>query len=306
MRDPFGRYAHLALIGLIAAAMPAPATTAAETAPDLSGNWGRNAFNFEETSSGPRPVTNLRRVGSDAGARIIVGDPIPLVGDYNNPLLKPEAAAVVKSRGEMSASGHDFPDPSNGCAAYPVPFMLQMQLGVQILQQKDKVTFVYNQDHQVRHVYMNVSHASPVHPSVYGESVGRYEGDTLVVDTVGIKVGPATMVDRFGTPQSEAMHVVERYRLIDAGQAQEAMERHEKTAGRVGETLAGVPFDRAAKGLQVTIMVDDRNVFTAPWSANVTYRKSLRPWAETACAENNTDVLHQGFERIPQTDKPDF
>jgi hypothetical protein len=279
----------------------------AETAPDFSGMWGRNAFNFEEPSSGPRPVTNLRRVGKDAGVPIVVGDPIPLVGDYTNPILKPEAAAVLKQRGEISASGRDFPDPSNGCAPYSPPFILQMQLGVQFLQAKDKVILVYNQDHQVRHVYMNVPHAANVKPSWYGESVGHYEGDTLVVDTVGIKVGPATMVDRFGTPQSEAMHVVERYRLIDAKEAREAQERHEKTAGRVGDTPQGVPFDPAyGKGLQLTVMIDDPNVFTAPWSGNVTYRRSMRPWVEVVCAENNTDVLHQGFERVPQADKPDF
>src|ERR1700688_2415940 len=66
--------------------------------PDLSGQWGRNAFNFEVLSSGPHPVTNLRRTGDDAAREIIVGDPIPLVGDYTNPILKPEAAEVVRKK----------------------------------------------------------------------------------------------------------------------------------------------------------------------------------------------------------------
>jgi hypothetical protein len=284
---------------------PAVAADNAAPIPDFSGMWGRNAFNFEDPPSGPRPVTNMRRVGKDAGVPIIVGDPIPLVGDYTNPILKPQAAEVLKRKGEISASGRDFPDPSNGCAPHSPPFILQMQLGVQFLQANDRVTLVYNQDHQVRHVYLNVPHAANVKPSWYGESVGHYEGDTLVVDTVGIKVGPVTMVDRFGTPQSEAMHLIERYRLIDGRQAQEAQERHEKTAGRVGEQPA--PFDPAYdKGLQIEVTIDDPNVFTTPWSANLTYRRVTRPWTEVVCAENNTDVLHQGFERVPQADKPDF
>ena len=82
-----------------------------------------------------------------------------------------------------------------------------------------------------------------------GHSVGHYEGDTLVVDTIGIEIGPYTMVDRFGTPQSEAMHVIERYRLIDDEEARAAQERHEQTAGRLGgkaETRPSSPAPRRA------------------------------------------------------------
>ena len=62
---------------------------------------------------------------------------------------------------------------------------------------------------------MNQPHPAHVTPSWYGDSVGHYEGDTLVIDTVGIKVGPFAMVDMYGTPHTEALHVVERYRLLD-------------------------------------------------------------------------------------------
>ena len=51
---------------------------------------------------------------------------------------------------------------------------------------------------------------------------------------------------------------------------------------------------------------EDPKVFTTPWSANVTYRRVKRVWAEAICAENNTDVLRQGFEHMPQATKPDF
>ena len=102
------------------AAMVLPAVASGQNAiPDFSGVWGRSVFNFEPTgATGPQPLRNLRRVGPAASTPVEVGDPVPLVGDYMNPILRPEAAAVVKQRGEMSASGHDFPDPSNKCATY--------------------------------------------------------------------------------------------------------------------------------------------------------------------------------------------
>src|SRR5260370_27699897 len=96
---------------------------------------------------------------------------------------------------------------------------------MQLLQQPAKVPILYDYDHQVRHIPKNQPPPSHVTPSWYGDSVGHYEGDTLVIDTVGFKVGPVSMVDRFGTPHTEALHVVERYRLLDYEVAKEGMER---------------------------------------------------------------------------------
>jgi len=73
-----------------------------------------------------------------------------------------------------------------------------------MLQSKDEITIVYNQDDQVRRVRMNGAHPASVTPSAMGESVGHYEGDTLVVDTVGIKLLPTTMARPLCTPQSES------------------------------------------------------------------------------------------------------
>jgi hypothetical protein len=75
---------------------------------------------------------------------------------------------------------------------------------------------------------MNQPHPARVTPSWYGDSVGHYEGDTLVIDTVGVKIGPFAMVDMYGTPHSQALHVVERYRLLDHEAANEAEERGER------------------------------------------------------------------------------
>ena len=99
---------------------------------------------------------------------------------------------------------------------------------MEMFQQPDKITMIYATDHQVRHVRMNAQHPAQVTPSWYGDSVGHYEGDTLVIDTVGIKAGPFAMVDWFGTPQTPALHVVERYRLLDYDAAKEGLERAAK------------------------------------------------------------------------------
>jgi hypothetical protein len=69
---------------------------------------------------------------------------------------------------------------------------------------------LFNEDHEFRYVRMNQPHPAQVTPSWHGDAVGRYEGDTLVIDTVGIKSdGPYAMVDLFGTPYTEKLHVVE-------------------------------------------------------------------------------------------------
>ena len=74
-----------------------------------------------------------------------------------------------------------------------------------MLQESDKITLLYDYDHEVRRVRLNQQHPARVTPSWYGDSVGHFEGDTLVVDTVGVKASPLTMVDNLGVPQSAAM-----------------------------------------------------------------------------------------------------
>jgi hypothetical protein len=289
-----------ALLGLLTASA-AWAADEASAIPDFSGRWGRNAFNFEPLASGPRPVTNLERLANGAG------NPSLLVGDYNNPILKPEAAEIVRRKGEISKTGNAYPDPSNHCSPYAPPFTFSMQLGVQILQMRDHITMIYNQDDQVRHVRLNESHPAQIVPTAMGDSVGHYEGDMLVIDTVGIEVGPVSMADRYGTPTSDVLHVVERYRLIPYEAAKEAAEKHMKEDGPAG--LGGnvtVDPDDKGKGLQVQVTVEDPKVFTSPWSANITYRHTRGQWAEQICAENTFEYYSGRATPVPEDDHPDF
>src|ERR1700674_1733574 len=210
--------------------------------PDFSGVWGNPYFyGIEPPPSGPGPVVNRsrRRQALDADGRPLAPAKAPLVsearqlvGDYTNPILKPAAAEVVKKHAEMSLAGLGYPSTRNQCWPQGVPFIFT-NAALVLLQQPDKITMLYEEDHEVRRIRMNVPHPAQVTPSWYGDSVGHYEGDTLVIDTVGFRIGPFSAVDQYGTPFTQALHVVERYRLIDYEAAREAWER----GGR--ETIRG-------------------------------------------------------------------
>jgi hypothetical protein len=179
---------------------------------------------------------------------------------------------------------------------------------MQMLQQPDKVTILYLHDHEFRQVRLNQSHPAHGTPSWYGDSVGHYEGDTLVIDTVGVKIGPYAMVDMYGTPYSEALHVVERYRLLDYDAAREGLERDAKENQRYPPSLNPLDFDPNYKGkhLRLQLTVEDEGVFTTPWSATVTYGRPLGEWVEHVCAENMHEYYAGKDSAVPTAAKPDF
>jgi len=283
--------------------------SAASALPDFSGIWGRNWLFLEPPASGPGPImSKLKRPDGTQDLRAAQ------VGDYADPLLKPQAAAVIKKLGEISLAGTPYPDPHNQCWPEPTPFTLSVQFGLQILQQKDEVILLYLADHKVRHVRMNVPHPANVTPTWQGDSVGRYEGDALVVDTIGEKVGPLAMVDLYGTPYSPALHVVERYRLINGSAARDAQEKHQRSYFPPGVSSpltneygrGDIDEDVTKKGLQVEVAVEDPAMFTAPWSGVITYRHVLGEWPEAVCAENTHEYYDNRDTDVPHAAKPDF
>jgi hypothetical protein len=283
----------------------APAPSAAPSGstpsiPDFSGHWLHPGLGFGPPLSGPGPVRNKTRLPSGAGDFGLA------VGDYTNPILKPAAAEVVKKQGEISLSGRIFPDPDSLCLLNPVPYLF-WNFFVQLLQQPDKITFVYAHDSDFRTVRLNQPHPATVVPTIHGDSVGHYEGDTLVIDTVGVKLGPYRMIDRFGTPYSPALHVVERYRLIDRDATRAALALAEKEWPRIGAVDPNFP-----KGLQLVFTVEDPGVFTMPWSATITYGRNInQTYEERVCAENvQNDYQYSYFSdrnaHLPRAEKPDF
>ena len=269
----------------------------------LEVRWGKNAFNFEGMPSGPQPLRNLSRLpNGKANAR-------QLVGDYQNPILTPEAAAVVKQKGELAIAGKGFPNAQDQCRPMAPPFALAMQLGFAMLRNKDgNITIIYDQNMNVRRIRMNDTHPANLMPSPMGHSVGRWEGDMLVIDTVGIKTDAFTSVDRFGTPQSEAMHVVERYRPIDGALAKAQIDKYETSEGTVGGggRPAGYNPDASLKGLQLEVTMQDPKVFTAPLTARVTYRRLITEWQESVCADNPIEHYEGEWIGLPKADHPDF
>jgi hypothetical protein len=153
---------------------------------------------------------------------------------------------------------------------------------------------------------MNQPHPERVVPSWYGDSIGYYEGDTLVVDTIGIRADwPFAMVDMFGTPYTSALHVVERYRLIDYEAARQAQQRAKKQLFHVPEAAPDPNY--RDKGLQLRFTVEDPGAFTTPWSATVTYRRTLIPdWLEVVCAEDKHEYYAVRDTAVPSADNPDF
>jgi len=295
--------------GLIATSVLVWPTIGAESiqpVPDLSGRWSREHIGFDPPLSGTGPIVNRSRLRSGQS------NPRQLVGDYTNPVLKPQASEIVRQRAETGLTTVPAPSPSNQCLPMPPPFILQWEQ-IQVVQQGGQITILYADDHQVRHIRMNQMHPARLIPSWHGDSIGWFERDTLVVDTIGIKVGANSMMDWFGTPYSEALHVIERYRLIDYEAARQAIQRGEKENLHLDPNSGlgyGVAVDPNYKGkaLQVQFTVEDDGTLTMPWSATVTYQRPLGDWMEIVCAENTRRTGAKGDTEtsVPTASKPDF
>ena len=306
----------------------------AASIPDFSGIWARVSFpGFGRPLAGAGPVINKNRTPdgvpsfADAGRPLINKNRSPdglpsvygYVGDYANPILKPHTAEIVKKHGEIELGGTHALNPRTECWPTGVPLILE-NTSMQIIQQPDKITILYSDTYEVRHVRMNQPHPAQVIPSWNGDFVGHYEGDTLVIDTVGVKVGPFptpdlyAMVDLFGTPHTSALHVVERYRLLDH-EAAKAIEEHDEednaAVAMVDNGIARDP-DYKGKGLQLELSVEDEGVFTMPWLASMIYWPPLVPmgqWPEITCAENANGYDGRNPAKkapMPIADKPDF
>ncbi len=284
----------------MAAALPAIAQTSGhdESVPDLSGIWAHALPGFEPMPTGPTALVNRSRRPDGTG------DILKLAGDYTNPILKHQSAQMVKLHGELGLNYIGDANPRNQCWPEGPPFVFTNG-PVQIIQTPDKVTMLYTYNHQVRHVRMNQPHPEKVVPSWYGDSVGHYEGDTLVIDTVGMKLGPYSMVDWYGSPRSEVTRVVERYSLLSYDEAKDGFARDAKQHN----VAPGMPTPNAAgKYLQLQFTVHDHNVFTMPWTATMTYRIGAAgplEWNELSCAENI--LWYPGKDAdLPQAKKADF
>jgi hypothetical protein len=163
--------------------------------PDLTGVWG------------------VYRAGR--GGR---GDPTLAPPPAGPLLLKPEYKKPYDERrvleAEANKRGEQLASAGAQCIPYGMPTMMSVAIyPVEFIQTPKQVTIVSEAFSEVRRVYMNVpqSKMDDVAPGYYGRSVGKWDGDTLVVDTIGLK---PSIAGYRGMPHSPQMHITERIRLV--------------------------------------------------------------------------------------------
>ena len=270
-------------------------------APDRFTNWrtfsdwgaGRvDGDDYLPPESGPGPVRShpdYPYIPNDFGGRPDAeANPTYRVADLTNPILTSWAIERMEPWNEMVLTGEKIPfEAQERCYPPGVPaWNIFRRVGGTMtffVQTPDKVVMIWRGDNQVRHVYLNVPHSESPKPTWYGESVGHYEGNTLVVDTIAILDHPLSFVDHYRTPHSDQLHVVERFTLSGDGNV-----------------------------IEVNIHVEDPVAFTTPWNAvQRLYRSNTgRAIEESSCAELGLspggDYFGLQAVSIPQADTPDF
>jgi hypothetical protein len=257
--------------------------------------WSKveNAFQ-PPPGGGPGPVMGdkARTLGNPA-------HPIR-IADLNNPILKPWVIKSMAEQNALAAAGKRAYEAQANCQPGGVPGFLVMGAlnPMYIVQGPRDVVLINEGGASTRHIYLNVPHTAHPRPSPYGESVGWYEGSTLVVDTIGLS--DDTYIDNFRTPHTTQEHVVERFRVVD-----------DPPGARPSAHIEGM-VDKG-KSLQVDIHVEDPGAFNMPWNARQTYRlgiplESLNgQLLEASCAENNPNYIDSTtVSDIPVAAKLDF
>ena len=216
---------------------------AATAIPDLSGVWEAHRqvpVTAETALCGIRFVCNglLGVTGAPTGEK------------PEEPEMQPWAEEKYKAarvgRGPDDFGRQDLDPTFSGCMPPgPTDLMLDGARIFELRQFPDMVLLLFDQDHLVRRIYLD----GRGHPDGYlstwmGHSIGKYEGDTLVVDTVGLN--DKTRVDRAGHPHSDALHFVERIRRV------------------------------SPKALEYEVTIDDAKTYKKPWTRKIV-QDSLPP-----------------------------
>jgi hypothetical protein len=221
-------------------AQPAAAkaqTSAANT--DISGVWNAMRGNYDTASFSK-------------------GDP-PMT-----PWGQAQFNAAKPSQGPRGVKLPDTTDMVYKCFPPGMPYIYLQLFPMQIVQTPKEVIELFEYDHMVRHIFIDGrKHPDDVTPSYNGHSIGHWEGDTLVVDTIGLN--GKMWLDRVGHPDSDQMHIIERIHRMDD------------------------------KTLQVDFTFDDPKSYVKPWTALMRFR--LRPdWdiIEDICEDN---FAFESFEK---------
>lgn len=227
--------------------------------PDLSGVWQVE----------PTPLAELKKLfGDDVDTFDVPGDDTGLFPKYlfniaadypkgNSPLL-PAAAQILDQRERKDSAEL----PYSKCLPAGVPLAALLPFPFKIVATPGLTLIVHESDASTRQVYTDGrKHTPDPQPTWNGYSVGRWQGDELVVDTVGLN--SQSWLDAGGTPHSESLRVVERFRRRDFGH------------------------------LEVRVTLDDPQTFRSPVSFTYTARLLAdSDLQENVCLENEKDLKH--------------
>jgi hypothetical protein len=257
------------------------ASTLAQTAgspPDFSSagtSWSQgNGVNFMPVPGSVPPIANdPAHPHYSNGEAIRRGiQPTYRIADLTNPNIKQWAKDVMKKDNDEVLAGKFAYTPGSSCRPAGTPVFMLDGGPFYFVQTAKEVLIVASEDSQVRHVYMNVPHTKNPKPSWYGESVGHYEGDALVIDTIGLNT--KTFVDQFRTPHTDKLHVIERWRLTNGG-----------------------------KTTEIEVTIEDPDAFNQPWKGMVRLQRGQAAYTEFVCVEGNLNLFDWG---IPTAKTPDF
>jgi hypothetical protein len=177
-----------------------------------------------------------------------------------DPPFQPWAADFFKKR-DYDNQHHDPDkaiDPTERCIPPGIPREELQPFPWELVRSRDRIVQIFEYQSLVRQIFTDGrGHPSDLEPTYMGNAIGKFEGDTLVIDSVGFN--DKTWLDPMGLPHSDALHVTERMRRVD----------HDT--------------------LEDTYTIDDPKTYTKPWTATRTFK--LKPdWQikEYVCTENNT------------------
>jgi hypothetical protein len=178
-------------------------------------------------------------------------------GTVNINLIPPNDAPLTSWGEERLKINRKQPLPTAICLPPGVPTIWQIPAPFEIIPLPGRILIIHEQEHLIRQIYLNRQHPADLIPTWMGNSIGRWEGDTLIVDTTGFN--ELTWADLWGLPHSGELHVIERIRQI------------------------------SPTVLQVEITVEDPKTYTKPWTAVRRFdRKSNWEIGENICEENNS------------------
>ena len=259
MRAPFGLALVLAASAVaLGAQAPAGVPRGADGKPDFTGVWQGSSTRpgkWEDANNG----LGVGGTGKDPsappslGSQQVITEPAP---------YQPWAAARVLE----SFNKRGIDDPAGLCLPLGVPRLALVGLfPLQIVQTPTQVVILHEYMSVFRVIPLNAEHRTDVGPTYMGDSVGHWEGDTLVVDVVNFN--DKGWLTGTGTFHSDALHVTERYTRVDKDQ------------------------------IDYVITMEDPNVLTKPWTVKTTLmlREGTR-LQEYVCAENNVETAH--YEKI--------